>query len=194
MSTSQPAPAPSPRPTHASGGVLPYASPGAHRGGSWTGYHAVAVAAVVAAAVGILVVWWVHYRTAAVSIQSRFGAQRAIVQSLRSQVALFKLQHNDRLPGVCPLVESGGPFGANERTFWAQLTQYTDRDGYTSHTKTGRFCNGPYMQSVPANWFNGSKTVASAPAPGVGFVYDFAGGAGSGKVWGVDELGALVQQ
>ena len=30
------------------------------------------------------------------------------VQTLRSTIVLFKLQHNDRLPGVCPLVDSGG--------------------------------------------------------------------------------------
>jgi hypothetical protein len=114
--------------------------------------------------------------------------------SLRSQVALFKEQHNDRLPGVCPLVASGGPSSANEATFWAQMTQFTDVDGYTSSTKTARYCYGPYLQSVPANRLNGSKTIASAPARGVGFVYDFAGGAGTGKVWGVDRSGALVLQ
>ena len=114
------------------------------------------------------------------------------VQSLRAQVALFKDQHNDRLSGVCPLVESGGPFNANKATFWAQMTQFTDVDGYTSPTKTPRYCYGPYFQSVRDNPLNGSKTIASAPARGVGFVYDFAGGAGSGKVWGVDPAGALI--
>ena len=40
-----------------------------------------------------------------------------MVQSLRSQIALFKLQHNDYLPGKAPVVGSGG--GAFvEATFW----------------------------------------------------------------------------
>jgi hypothetical protein len=115
-------------------------------------------------------------------------------RALRAQVAQFKLQHDNRLPGVCPLVESGGPFNANEATFWAQMTQFTDVDGYTSPTKSARFCYGPYFQSVPVNSLNGSTTIASAPARGVGFVYDFAGGAGSGKVRGVDRSGALIPQ
>src|SRR5688500_20176984 len=32
------------------------------------------------------------------------------VQSMRSQIALFKLQHNDYLPGQATLVGSGGTF------------------------------------------------------------------------------------
>ena len=117
-----------------------------------------------------------------------------MVQSLRSQVALFKLQHDDRLPGVCPLVRSGGPRDADGATLWAQMTQFTDLDGNTSPTKTEACCYGPYIQSAPVNPMNGSNTIASAPARGAGFVYDFAGGAGSGKIWGVNESGALMQQ
>jgi hypothetical protein len=74
------------------------------------------------------------------------------------------------------------------------MTQFTDVDGYTNPTKTPTFCYGPYFQSALVNPINGSKTIASTPSGGVGFVYDFAGGAGSGKVWGVDQSGALVQQ
>jgi hypothetical protein len=116
------------------------------------------------------------------------------VRALRAQVSQFKLQHNDRLPGVCPLVEGGGPAAADHATFWAQMTQFTDVDGYTSPTKTARYSLGPYFSSVPKNALNGRQALAPAAAPGVGFVYDFAGGAGSGKVWGVDPSGALVQQ
>jgi hypothetical protein len=136
---------------------------------------------------------WDRYRSQ-VSTVAWQSTLVTTVQSLRSQVALFKLQHNDRLPGVCPLVTNGGPFNANQATFWAQLTQFTDDDGYTSPTKSARFCYGPYMQSIPVNPTNNSNTIASKPARGVGFVYDFAGGAGSGKVWSVDESGALMSQ
>ena len=116
------------------------------------------------------------------------------VQSLRSQIALFKLQHNDRLPGVAPLVDSGGPADAAQATFWNQMTLFSDLDGATSATKTATHVYGPYMQSIPTNPLNNSQTIASAAAPGVGFVYDFAGGSGSGKVWGVDQNGALIPQ
>ena len=47
---------------------------------------------------------------------------------------------------------------------------------------------------MPVNPKNGSTTLASKPGRGVGFVYDFAGGAGSGKLWGVDEAGGLINQ
>jgi hypothetical protein len=117
-----------------------------------------------------------------------------MVQSMRSQIALFKLHHGDRLPGACPLVRSGGPAGADTATLWAQMTQFTDLDGHTSATKTEAFCYGPYFQSAPVNPMNGSNTIATKPGRGVGFVYDFAGGAGSGKIWGVDEGGALMIQ
>jgi hypothetical protein len=114
------------------------------------------------------------------------------VWTLRSQIALFKLQHHDQLPGVRPLVYNGGPSGADASTFWDQMTQYTDVNGNTSSTKSARFCYGPYIQSAPVNNLNGSKTIAPAPAKGVGFVYDFAGGTGTGKIWGVGPSGALV--
>ena len=105
---------------------------------------------------------------------------------------MFRLQHNGMLPGACPLVASGGPAGLDDGTFWAQMTQYSDLSGHTSPTKTERYCYGPYMQSE--NAMNGNRRIASAPGRGVGYVYDFAGGAGTGKVWGVDESGAVFAQ
>ena len=128
--------------------MIPYASEGARRGGSWTVFKAVAVAAVGAVAVSILVVWSTGYSTIPAGTPERTAALKH--RAFRAQVALFKLQHNDRLPGVRPLVESGDPSDANEATFWAQMTQFADVDGYTSPTKTPRFCYGPYFQSVPS--------------------------------------------
>jgi len=174
--------------------VLPYASRGAGRTVRWTVYHT-GLAAVVAGLVGVLLyAEWARYDRRNVCTDAPQTDLVVTVQSLRSQVALFKLQHNDRLPGACPLVASGGPVDADPQTFWAQMTQFTDADGHTSATWSMRYFYGPYMQSVAHNRLNGSTTIASKPGRGVGFVYDFAGGAGSGKIWGVDEAGALVQQ
>jgi general secretion pathway protein G len=128
------------------------------------------------------------------SKDAKQSALVTMVQSLRSQIALFKLQHNDRLPGVNPLVDSGGPADAVQATFWAQLTQFTDLAGAPVAAKDATHVYGPYMQSIPTNPLNNSQTIASAAAPGVGFVYDFAGGIGSGKVWGVDANGVLIAQ
>ena len=115
-----------------------------------------------------------------------------MVQSLRSQIALFKLQHNDRLPGANPLVDSGGTFDAT--VFWNQITQFSDLNGGVAAAKDATHVYGPYMQSIPVNPLNNSSTVAAAAAAGVGFVYDYNGGIGSGKMWGVDSTGALIAQ
>jgi hypothetical protein len=116
------------------------------------------------------------------------------IQAMRAQVALFKLQHNGRLPGAMPLVSGGGPAAANPATFWAQMTQYTDVNGNTSAVKTATHVYGPYVLAALTNPLNNSQTVAPNAAPGVGFVYDYAGGAGTGKVWGVDQNGTLIPQ
>src|SRR5438046_7223998 len=56
-----------------------------------------------------------------------------MVQSLRSQIALFKLQHNDRLPGVAVLVDSGGTFAP--AVFWNQMILFSDLTGGTAAAK-----------------------------------------------------------
>ena len=119
-----------------------------------------------------------------------------MVQSLRSQIALFKLQHNDYMPGQLVLVGTGGTF--NSGNFWDQMTQFTDVTGAVSTARTAQFDKGPYMQSLPKNplcpttansslveaTVNGAKATAV-----VGFIYDYQGGAGSGKIWGTDTDG-----
>jgi general secretion pathway protein G len=119
-----------------------------------------------------------------------------MVQSLRSQIALFKLQHNDYLPGVAPVVGSGGTF--SQATFWNQMTLFSDVTGVTNATKTVQFDKGPYMQSIPKNPLcpttalnsDVAETINGAASGNVvGFVYDYQGGAGSGKIWGTDTDG-----
>ena len=127
-----------------------------------------------------------------------------MVQSLRSQIALFKLQHNDMLPGAAPLKDTGGSF--TEATFWDQLTLFSKLDGTTAaakNTATG-FVYGPYMQSIPVNPLvataNGSKvnnavfSATAAAGAGYGFIYDYNDGSGSGKVWGVDASDNMINQ
>ena len=127
-----------------------------------------------------------------------------MVQSLRSQIALFKLQHNDMLPGAAPLKETMGAF--DETTFWNQLTLFSKLDGTTGpakNTATG-FVYGPYMQSIPANPLvatgNASKVknavFSATPLAGAGngFIYDYNDGSGSGKVWGVDASDNMINQ
>jgi general secretion pathway protein G len=117
-----------------------------------------------------------------------------MVQSLRSQIALFKLQHNDYLPGTNPL--NGATF--DQAVFWNQMTLFSDVNGATQATKDTQYDKGPYMQSIPKNPLcpttaNNSDVVdgngTAAVATVCGFVYDYAAGAGSGKIWGTDTDG-----
>src|SRR4051812_389115 len=74
-----------------------------------------------------------------------------MVQSLRSQIALFKLQHNDMLPGATALKDTGGTW--SETAFWDQMTKFSDLAGTPATAKnTGAgIVYGPYMQSIPVN-------------------------------------------
>jgi general secretion pathway protein G len=130
------------------------------------------------------------------------------VQSLRSQIALYKLQHNDNLPGAIgatgTLVSGdpakiGDPAAAD--SFWGQMTLFSDVTGKTYATKALAGTEpvyGPYMQSVAVNPLtNGSLVMnGTATTAGADFIYDYAGGLGSGKLWGTSDraAGTLVVQ
>jgi general secretion pathway protein G len=113
------------------------------------------------------------------STSAKTSAVTSTAQSLRSQVALYRLQHNDNLPPAA--------------TFWTLLTTQTDASGvaYASGTSTsGPF--GPYMQSIPGNSLNQLTTVTDvagalypgAAAAATGWAYDYSSGAGSGRIYG----------
>jgi general secretion pathway protein G len=101
---------------------------------------------------------------------------KSTVQTLRSQVALYKLQHGDTLPDL------------TAATGWNNLTQTSSYQGTTV---------GPYMQSVPTNALNNNSNVvdgdgSAAAGSACGFVYDYNGGNGSGKVFGTDTDGVTI--
>ena len=97
------------------------------------------------------------------STDAKLNSCRSSLQSLRSQIELYKIQHNDTPPSLA--------------NFEAQMTTYSDADGNTNATKTGLFIYGPYMQRVPRNPWNNSDSLAAADASGVGWVYDETTGA-----------------
>jgi general secretion pathway protein G len=94
------------------------------------------------------------------------------IQTLRSQVELYKLQHNDGVPDLT--------------VAWTPLITCTKTDGTVGVLGVDF---GPYMQSTPANPFMqglaGATTVAAGtaatvPDGSVGFYQE----ATTGKVWG----------
>ncbi len=126
------------------------------------------------------------------SQDARRSSMTSQLQTLRSQIELFKLQHRDKLPGA----DSSGAFTSAE--FWRHLTAKTDADGVAS-TASNAF--GPYLQSASKNNLVDAAdattvvvgTSATTAATGQGYIYDFGTGAlagqGSGKVWAVQKTG-----
>lgn len=88
---------------------------------------------------------------------AKISSIRTDLTALRNALELYYHQHNNRYPGV--VRETDGSTATDATTcpaaFVAQLTQYTDKAGKTSGTRTGAFQYGPYLktQSLPANPF-----------------------------------------
>ena len=77
------------------------------------------------------------------------------LQSVRSQIELYKIQHNDNLPGVPNGTHTAGA------DFVASMTGTTDIFGETP----GQY--GPYLQKVPTNQFNNLSSIRiDGAAPG----------------------------
>ena len=112
------------------------------------------------------------------SQDARRSALASTVQSVRSQIELYKLQHGDTLP---PL--TGGD--------WSALTVASVYPAGSTNSF------GPYMQSVPENQLTSSTLIqigdaGATPVATNGFVYDYGTvtAPGSGKFWGIDKNAA----
>ena len=79
------------------------------------------------------------------------------LQSMRSQIELYKIQHNDQMPG------------AGTASFTDALTGYTDVAGALVAVQApSANVYGPYLQQIPKNPWNNSIVVTSGAAdPGV---------------------------
>ena|SRR5437588_2471849 len=112
------------------------------------------------------------------STQAKQSSLASTVQTLRSQIALYRLQHGDTLPDLV--------------TNWDPLTK-TSTYGNPAQTL------GPYMQSIPANSLTGGSKVLNGATPtavaSCDFIYDYNAGAGSGNIWGTSDFtsGAIFQ-
>jgi general secretion pathway protein G len=78
------------------------------------------------------------------SEDARASALSSDLQSLRSQIELYKIQHHDRGPNI----KADGTEENDSDNFVDRLTGTTDEWGDT--TKSGK---GPYMQEFPSNPF-----------------------------------------
>ena len=135
---------------------------------------------IVVIILGILAAIVIPQFTSA-SQDARKNSLTSQLQTLRSQLELYKLQHLDQLPSD---LIGGTPA-------WTQFTSKTNDQG-TTGTGTA-FPFGPYLQADPKNPLNGGSAVlvvGADPAPGsdsggtatnrAGFVINSV----NGKIWG----------
>jgi general secretion pathway protein G len=86
------------------------------------------------------------------STEARQNSTTSLLQTLRSQIELYKLQHGDQLPSLV--------------TSWDPLTTQTTYAGSNY---------GPYLQQTPVNPMNGLSTVVAGSGNATsdaGFVFD----------------------
>ncbi len=111
-----------------------------------------AVAAGLAAALWIASI--VRPQFAESSPEARTSSLITDLQTVRSQLLLYKTQHAESFPG---------------RDFARQMTMFTDAAGNVSPRRTDTHAYGPYLPSVPANPITGSRDVKVVSDPRVSF-------------------------
>jgi general secretion pathway protein G len=127
------------------------------------------------------------------SEDARKSSLSSQLQTLRSQIELYKLQHHDELPNIVGGVDTAG---SEDYTNWEPLTTKTLAD-HSAAAATATDAFGPYMQAPPKNPLNQLARVengdgSAAAAAACGFVYDYAAGAGTGKLFGTDKTGTAI--
>jgi general secretion pathway protein G len=141
-----------------------------YRGNKKTGFTLVEILIVVII-LGILAAIVIPQFTNA-STEARWSSTASLLQTLRSQIELYKLQHGDELPDLV--------------TDWTPLT---------GTTTFGANTYGPYMQQTPKNPMNGFNvvmdgTTGAGPSGTQGWIYDYNAGAGTGKIWATNNTAA----
>jgi general secretion pathway protein G len=100
------------------------------------------------------------------STEAKTSSLMTDLQTMRSQIELYKIQHNDDLPG------SGGA------SFVEAMTQYTLLNGDLATTQAPDPNHyGPYVQQIPKNQFNDLTTITitnptPGAAPGTGWFFN----------------------
>jgi general secretion pathway protein G len=104
------------------------------------------------------------------STEAKTNSLCSNLQTLRSQIELYKVQHNDNAPDLATF--------ANQMCFCTDINGNV-KPGPSKVRDTGAgavFVYGPYLERVPENPFNNSDTLAAAYIDGVGWVYTEATG------------------
>ena len=113
---------------------------------------------IVVVILGILAAIVIPQFTSA-STEAKESALVSDLQSMRSQIELYKIHHNDNLPGVANGTHIAGA------GFASAMTSKTNQDGVVGTDIALGFRFGPYMQSIPNNPFS---TAAATNSVGTG--------------------------
>ena len=92
------------------------------------------------------------------STQAKESQLVSDLQTMRSQIELYKINHNDELPGT---QQSGSV------DFATAMLSYTDVDGVVQ-LAAGAGIYGPYLQKLPSNPWISSATLAITVTAGTG--------------------------
>jgi len=114
--------------------------------------------------------------------EARISNLMTNLQTIRSQLLLYKTQHLEEYPG-----KDGGETATDASTsdFGKQLCQYSDVDGAVNATPSTDYPYGPYLQNIPPNPITGSKAIVvvdstttafSAPTSDAGWWFNRATG------------------
>jgi general secretion pathway protein G len=106
------------------------------------------------------------------STEAKLSSLVSDLQTIRSQIELYKIQHDDLLPGQADAASAIVP--ANFITDLTTIKAYNGKN------------YGPYLQKIPTNQFTNSQNVVAATSATDGWVLTTAVGAGCGHIQPVD--------
>ena len=121
---------------------------------------------------------------------ARQSALKEDLRNLRTQIELYKTQHDS----VCPGYPGGNEAAAATQViFIDQLTKFTDANGNVSETRSSSYPFGPYLGSMPVNHIsqNSDIKIVSGAFPATasgneGWVYQASSGKVCPNISGID--------
>jgi general secretion pathway protein G len=111
------------------------------------------------------------------STEAKLSSLVSDLQTIRSQIELYKIQHDDLLPGQAAAGDAITLGNTAAGQFEFDLTNPVAYNGKTY---------GPYLQKIPTNQFTNSSTVVGTTSATDGWVSTTAAGAGQGHIQPVD--------
>lgn len=114
------------------------------------------------------------------STEAKLNSLMSNLQSMRSQIELYKVQHNDNPPTLEGIQADVDTIGSGQMTGKTDITGATGTDF------------GPYLQRIPNNPFTGKNSVVGWSETGGDWQYDQTTGqirAGDGGSEGMDSGG-----